>query len=152
MNDVAARRNWKRFIWPVAATVAFAAIIVAYLLQSPAKAILRAGDASYTLTIASTPALREQGLSGRKTMAADRGMLFVFAKPQRVCMWMKDMQFPIDMIWLDEDKKVLYVRERVSPDTYPESFCSDEPAKYVIELKAGEAARRHITPGQELAL
>lgn len=139
-------------MWPAVAVVACVAIILGYLLQSPAKATLRIGDYTYRLTIVSTTEGRERGLSGRAGLAANEGMLFVYDKPQKVCMWMKDMSFPIDILWLDTGKKVVHMSKDVSPETYPASFCANAPAKYVIELPAGELARRHITEGQQLSL
>ena len=47
------------------------------------------------------------------------------------------MNFNIDMIWLDSDKRVVSIEEDVSPDTYPDKFCPDTPAKYVLEINSG---------------
>lgn len=49
------------------------------------------------------------------------------------------MNFAIDMIWLDEDKKIVTTQNSVAPDTYPQSFCPDQPAQYIVEVQAGKS-------------
>jgi uncharacterized membrane protein (UPF0127 family) len=63
---------------------------------------------------------------------------------------MKDMKFALDMIWLDESKKVVTVKANVTPDTYPGSFCPDGPAQFVIEVPAGTAAGYKFEPGSQV--
>jgi len=88
------------------------------------------------------------GLSKYTELADDRGMLFVFEQQSREhCFWMKDMQFAIDMIWLDAEKKVVTVTENVAPKTFPESFCPDAPALYGLEVSAGNAAKLGVEAG-----
>ena len=67
-------------------------------------------------------------------------MLFVYgdASTER-CFWMKDMNFAIDMIWLDKDRQIVTIQSNVSPDSYPKSFCPDKPAQYVLEVNSGFA-------------
>lgn len=85
-------------------------------------------------------------------LAKDRGMVFVFDKPGTQCMWMKNMQFPIDIIWLDEAKKVTSIVPNVSPSSYPMQYCGATTTKYVIELNAGETKRAGIKLGDNLQL
>lgn len=96
-----------------------------------------------------TPEARALGLSGRDGLAADTAMVFYFDTPGQQCFWMKDMKFSIDMIWLDEDKRVLKVADNVSPQTYPESFCQAD-AKYVAEVAAGQAQKYNLMVGQQV--
>ncbi len=98
---------------------------------------------------AKTPEARTQGLSGRENLAADTAMVFYFDAPGQQCFWMKDMKFSIDMIWLDEDKRVLKVADNVSPQTYPESFCQAD-AQYVAEVPAGQAQKYNLVVGQQV--
>jgi len=64
-------------------------------------------------------------------------MLFVFENPGIHGIWMKDMKFPIDIIWLDKDMSVISKELNVSPDTYPQVFYPSREAYYVLEVKAG---------------
>jgi uncharacterized membrane protein (UPF0127 family) len=107
------------------------------------------GGQEVTLDIADTPAKQELGLGKRTGLAPDRGMLFIYDKPANPCFWMKGMQFPIDIVWLDAGKKVIQIEENVSPDTYPQTFCSAKPAQYVIELFPG-AAKAGFKVGDKL--
>jgi uncharacterized membrane protein (UPF0127 family) len=89
---------------------------------------------------------RQKGLSGRASIDADKGMLFVFDESELSnCFWMKDMRFDIDMVWLDENRNVVTVEKSVTPESYPESFCPDKPAKYGLELKSGRAKELGIS-------
>lgn len=130
--------------------LAVVCLTLPFVVYKPTKAVLHVGGTSYQLQIASTPVTRQLGLGGRSAIPKDAGMLFVFDKPAKQCMWMKDMRFPLDIIWLNGRKQVIYLRQNLAPASYPAIFCSATPSRYVIELNAGEAAKRHITLGQTL--
>ncbi len=87
--------------------------------------------------IADTPALREHGLSGSAPLKSDEGMLFVFENDGRYSFWMKDMLFPIDMVWIASDGHVVHIEKSVSPDTYPQTITPGSLARYVLGLSAG---------------
>jgi len=91
----------------------------------------------FFLDIADTPTLLQRGLSYRKELREGTGMIFVFDQKNLHGIWMKDMNFPIDIVWVNKDRSVVHVEFNVSPDTYPEVFTSLSPADYVIELPAG---------------
>ncbi len=101
-----------------------------------------------SLETADTLVKRERGLSGRAGLAKNTGMVFIYNRAEEHCIWMREMQFNLDILWLDESKKVMKVERNVSPATYPQSFCAN--ARYVIELSAGGADT--ITTGQTLPL
>lgn len=101
------------------------------------------------LEVADTNEKRMQGLSGREVLPNDMGMLFVFDQPSEQCFWMKDMNFAIDMIFVDDTKRVIDVQEAVAPDTYPKNFCKDN-TKYVIEVAAGVSRQAGVQAGQVL--
>lgn len=98
-----------------------------------------------------SPEKRQLGLSGRTAISDSSGMMFIFDQTSSSnCFWMKDMNFSIDMVWLNENKKVINVTENVSPESYPESFCPSGQAKYGLELGAKRATGLGIKPNQEL--
>lgn len=110
--------------------------------SSASQNVLRVltADAStygYKILLSDTPELRTKGLSGRASLGTDEVMLFVFEKEGRNFFWMKDMLFPIDIVWLSTDRKILHIEKNVSPETFPKSLGSDENSKYVLEFKAG---------------
>lgn len=96
-----------------------------------------------------TEAAREKGLSDREDLSTDRGMLFVFEGPQTACLWMKDMNFAVDMVWLNEQKTIVQIAENIRPETYPETFCAND-TRYVIELASGVADQAGLRVGQHL--
>jgi hypothetical protein len=92
---------------------------------------------------------RAMGLMFRPSLPRDRAMLFLFDGPGFHGIWMKNCKFPIDILWLDEQHRIVHVAEKVPP-------CVKEPcpvyqplqrASYVIELNAGQARREKATVG-----
>lgn len=110
------------------------------------------GDTTVVAEVATTPEEQQQGLSGRTTLAEGRGMLFVFAEPQVLRFWMKDMQFPIDIIWISGDGIVLGFVQALSPDTYPTVFSSGVTATYALEVPAGFVETHAIAEGAKLVV
>lgn len=102
---------------------------------------------SFTLWIADTPTKRSQGLSGITTLADDQGMLFVFSEASNYPFWMKDMLIPLDIIWLNEEKEVVFIKQDAVPEDYPSSYIPNTNALYVIEVQAGTTARLGIDIG-----
>jgi uncharacterized protein len=96
------------------------------------------------------PQDRQMGLMYRPSLAADRAMLFVFDEADFHAIWMKNCKFPIDILWLDGDHKVVHLAEAVPP-------CKKEPcpiyeplrkASYVVELNAEQARREKAVVGE----
>lgn len=108
---------------------------------------LRIGEEVIQIEIADTDEKRARGLSGRAHLESGRGMLFIFDKLAIYSFWMKDMNFPIDIVWLASDWTVVGVERLVNPDTYPKVFYPPGAIKYVLELNSGEASRRGIDTG-----
>lgn len=104
--------------------------------------------------IVTTPKDMQKGLSDRDCLASDKAMLFSYNEASlNYCFWMKDMNFPIDMIWLSSDGIVVTIKESVSPDTYPnQSFCPDTPAQHVLEVSSGRAKEFGWSVGTQLSL
>jgi uncharacterized protein len=105
-----------------------------------------------TVQVASTPQAQTRGLGGLLCISSNEGMLFVFDNPGQYKFWMKDMRFPIDMIWISSGHKAVVVEEDVLPSTYHSKnpfFINpqDKPAQYVLELKAHASTVLNINPG-----
>ena len=112
--------------------------------------VIRIGDKEIFIEIANTDASRTQGLSGRASLASHTGLLFIFDEPGQYGFWMKDMHFPIDIIWIDENWLVVGVEREVAPNTFPQIFEPISPIKYVLEINSGEASRLGIDTGSRL--
>lgn len=107
-------------------------------------------DTCVKLEVAATDSQRVLGLSGRQSMDRDTGLLFDFGKPDEYCMWMKDMNFALDMIWLNEEKEIVHIEESVTPDTYPKSFCGPGSARYVVEVNKDVIKSADLHVGQTI--
>ena len=99
--------------------------------------------------LASTTTEQNKGLSGRSELLENSGMLFVFAEPGEHSFWMKDMNFPIDIVWISSDMKVVYIKKNATPETYPEAFTPDVDAKYVLEISAGFSDKNGLKAGDD---
>lgn len=106
---------------------------------------VKIGQHIYAVDVAQTNEARIKGLSDRKELLKKHGLLFIFNESQRQGFWMKDMNFSIDIIWIDEYLKVVGIERNVSPDTFPEIFYSPESIRYVLEVNSGEASM--LIPG-----
>lgn len=107
-------------------------------------------DTSVNVEIVKTAEAQARGLSGRENLQEDEGMLFDFEKPDVYYFWMKDMKFPIDIIWFDENRKIIYIEKNITPESYPQSFGPDQNAKYVLEVVSGFTEKYNIKIGDEI--
>lgn len=95
--------------------------------------VVHVGDIPIKVEVADSPRELEIGLSGRDSLPATGGMLFIFPEEDYHGIWMKNMRFPIDVIWVDESYTVVGITERLMPESYPKVFEPPVPARYVIE-------------------
>lgn len=127
----------------------------------------RDGDV-YALRLAQGPKLfivecavsaekRARGLSGRDPLPDGQGMFFLFDTFAAQSMWMPDMRFPLDIVWLDEDLRIVHVTEGAQPcSSFDPARCptygSKFRAKYAIEMTAGQAGAYSFAPGLSLSV
>jgi len=116
------------------------------------KASVKINESTFLVLIADTPDKRALGLSGRKDLALGQGMLFVFDEPGDYPFWMKDMNFSIDILWINENYKIVYILENVAPETYPNAFASPEKSLFVLELPMGTVAEKGIKKGDTIVV
>ena len=131
--------------------VAFGSFEISRKLSLHGQVILKAPEASYRLTVAKTATEQATGLGNLSSLPLNQGMLFPFTSAGERCFWMKDMRFPLDIIWLNPDKKVVAVLDDALPSSYPSTFCPKQPAQYVIELNANQSEVAGIKAGQTVS-
>src|SRR3989338_8913824 len=107
--------------------------------------------------VADTASEREQGLSGRSSLAADAGMWFVFDQMGRYPFWIIDMNFSIDIIWVDDALRVVEIDRNISPEpgvapTHLKRYVNQFPARYVLEVPYGTALDHKIKAGDKFVL
>lgn len=107
------------------------------------------GPHSFTIEVATTEAERERGLMFRRTLPQDGGMLFVYAEPQPISMWMKNTLIPLDMVFIDAWGRVHRIQTRTEPfSTTP--IPSDGEVQAVLELNAGAADAIELKAGDKV--
>jgi uncharacterized protein len=97
------------------------------------------GPKVFHVEVADTPALQERGLSGHAPLADNQGMIFIFDKPDNYGFWMKDMLFPLDIIWIGPDWRVTHIEKSLATSTYPQIFYPGAPSLYVLEISSGQS-------------
>ena len=113
--------------------------------------------------IADTPEARRRGLSGRESLPSVNGLLLVFDTFEPHGIWMKDMLFPIDIIWIapsdmassggeGESLRIVDVKYDVSPDSFPTVFFPERSALYILEVNAGFAKSHNFNVGDVVQL
>ena len=102
--------------------------------------------------VADTPMKRMIGLMYRKTLGRDRCMLFVFGSEGRYGIWMRNMRFGIDVIWLDKQKRIVHVERALAPARGFDfrTYYPDTASSYVIELASGFTDRNDIRKGMRV--
>ncbi len=112
--------------------------------------ILRIGALTIAADLADSPELRTKGLSGRDTLEEGSGMWFVFPKDGYWQFWMKDTLIPLDILWVEEDGTIVTIAHNVLPETFPDTFTSTKPARYVLEVPGGYANKYQIREGSRI--
>ena len=107
------------------------------------------GKRCMTVEVVQSPEDVMRGLQHRKYLAGNTGMLFIFPKVGTYDFWMKDTLIALDMIWLDENRNVVYIAQDVLPclkDPCP-TYGPAQASRYVLEINAGDARQGHIRVG-----
>ncbi|MGH7261363.1 MAG: DUF192 domain-containing protein [Nitrospiraceae bacterium] len=141
------------------------ALVVALALHAPMGLAQRStGDALIPVTLpqgtiiqaelADTVPARARGLMFRPSLEKNRGMLFTFAEPQQWSFWMKNTRIPLDIIWMDQKKRIVHIERNVPTCSRTDDGCPqyqpNENALYVLELAAGSADALKLQRGATL--
>jgi uncharacterized membrane protein (UPF0127 family) len=109
----------------------------------------------YTVELATNDAQRERGLMFRQRMDPDRGMLFVHEREEPLAYWMKNTLIPLDILFFDGQRRLVAQQRDVPPCTLGDAcppFPSNAPARFVLELNAGQAAKLRLQNGAMLRI
>ncbi len=107
-------------------------------------------SALYVGYIADTQEKREKGLGDKAFLPSNTSMLFKFEDPDTYGIWMKDMRFPIDIIWLDKNKTIVNLISDVDPSSYPHVYYPPKESLYVLEVRAGLIKDKGLKLGDEI--
>jgi len=132
--------------------VAVAIVIFIFAFPFPKKiATVEIAGAKIKAEIADNPLTQTKGLMFHKPLAENEGMLFIFGREDIYSFWMMNVSFPIDIIWLSSEKKIVYVVENARPCFLDcKLYATDKKAKYVLEVKDGFVKKHKLTAGDKL--
>jgi len=119
----------------------------------PHRTVIFPSGTKINAEVADTPRAREVGLMFRDSLPSGGGMLFVFEKPAPYLFWMKNCKFPIDIIWFNEQKEVIFISEKTPPckaDPCPNYGPLDKNALYVIEVASGFVEKEKLKLGMKV--
>src|ERR1700744_2057454 len=102
------------------------------------------GQLEIPVAIADTAAKQQQGLSDTPSLPANDGMLFAFDTPGKIGFWMKDMNYSLDFVWLDNSMKIVAIDTDVTPATYPKIYYPPQDISYVLEVNAGFSTTHNL--------
>lgn len=132
----------------IALIVIFIVVLVAFVIlpgMMQPTTDLRLGDGVFRARIAYDETDRTNGLSEVTDFDSGQALLMAFPSEDEWGIWMKDMKVPIDILWLNSDKKVIYIVKNASPDdSASRVFKPKTPAKYVVEIAAGTVDSKSI--------
>ena len=131
----------------IAVVFIFAAGLFLVIKNNSSYKKIKLGDVILKTEIALSADEKQKGLSGRDYMKENNGMLFIFPQSGLYPFWMKDMKFPIDIIWLDDGLKIIGLEKNINPNTFPEKFSPPSPAKFVLEVNSGWSDENEIKEG-----
>ncbi|KFM18556.1 putative ACR protein [Marine Group I thaumarchaeote SCGC AAA799-P11] len=119
---------------------------------------IKVDDVPLEVQIADTEPRRVRGLMFQDQLPYDQGMIFVFGEPGLYSLWMLNMQFPLDMIWFDENGKVVHIEQDVPPCKAAleiatcQSVVPENEAVYILEVTAGFVEQNNITKDSVLTI
>lgn len=138
--------GWAKPIVACLFVIAGAAVVLLQMQRD--ESTLRLGGQEYQVAVMRTDEELQRGLSGTDTLATNQAMIFVFARDAKWPIWMKDMNYPIDIVWLDNDRRVVHTVSGAQPSSYPGTeFVPAVASRYVIELSNGTVERLGIKKG-----
>lgn len=116
-----------------------------------AMATIVVGSTPFTVEIVKGTDEKEKGLSGRESLPEGNGMWFVFDQPGQYQFWMKDTQFPLDMIFVDSNMQVVHIAANAVPNT-EEKIIPPVPFLYALEINGGLAAKNNFKIGDAVQM
>ena len=116
-------------------SIGFVVLLVFFFSYSNTSTILINGK-SFEIELAITLEEKIKGLSGRKSLSKNSGMLFIFDKQGIYSFWMKDTFIKLDIAWISNGT-IVHIERDINPNTYPSTFSSKDNSRYVLEVNAG---------------
>ncbi len=118
--------------------ILFVAALCAIVIMRKSQTAVCIKEICFNVEIARTAEEKLRGLKNREILPKDEGMLFIYSEEKQRNFWMKDVLIPLDIIWINKDKEIVFIEENAQPckNNCP-VVASDKKAKYVLEVKGG---------------
>ena len=113
-------------------------------------ALVTVGGVNLITSLSTTPDAQSKGLAIRDSLNENEGMLFIFETPQKYSFWMKDMKFPIDIIWINQDGKIVHIEKNLPPCVFLlpcPSYAPNDDSLYVLEVVSNFTNKFDINVG-----
>lgn len=112
---------------------------------------VKINDVILKVEVAMTSEEHAKGLSDRESLDADAGLLFFFNNSGKYPFWMKDMNFPIDIIWIDENYTIVFIEKNAKPESFPSLLGGKVQSRYVLETASGFSQKNNIKIGDTVS-
>ena len=127
---------------------------IEYVLAEEQKqnqtALVTVGGVNLITSLSTTADAQSKGLAIRDSLNENEGMLFIFETPQKYSFWMKDMKFPIDIIWINQDGKIVHIEKNLPPCVFLlpcPSYTPKDDSLYVLEVVSNFTNKFNINVG-----
>lgn len=146
MSDTKERAALLLFLFSIAAAI--------FVKSSGGVYVRFPNGARVEVEVVSDPMEISTGLMFRKNMGKNEGMLFSYSYDDYYTIWMKNMNFPIDIIWLGPDLKVVDIKRSAEPCRQEpcEVYQPAKPARYVLEVRADFTLENEVVIGDEVVI
>jgi len=124
--------------------------LITYTVNKKQSVFLR--DVPVLVTPVDTPEDRQKGLSGVSALPQNEGMLFIFDEEGRYGFWMKDTLLALDIIWINNNQEIVHIEKNVRPESYPATYYSPVPARFVVEVNAFFTSTFNINVGDKVSI
>lgn len=145
------KKNLQKAIVIILIIIFFLAILFFYIDKAEQGRVC-IKTSCFSVEIAETPEELSRGLMFRQHLDADKGMLFVFEKEGIYPLWMKNMIIPLDIIWIDKNRRIISIKNDLQPcgiENCP-NIAVYEPIKYILEINAGISEKFNFSVGDEV--
>jgi uncharacterized protein len=123
-------------------------------LSNTTSNFVKIKDLIIPVDLAITPDQQATGLSFRNSLNASQGMLFPFHTPGDYSFWMKDMRFPLDILWIDSGNNIVHIEKNLQPCVFIllcPSYSPHSVSKYVLEVNSNYTTKNNITVGDRVS-
>jgi len=124
--------------------------VIAQEQKQNQTALVTVGGVNLITSLSTTPDAQSKGLAIRDSLNENEGMLFIFETPQKYSFWMKDMKFPIDIIWINQDGKIVHIEKNLPPCVFLlpcPSYAPKDDSLYVLEVVSNFTNKFNINVG-----